>query len=47
MVVPLGDGFAEAFPGHGDQLYAFGSWRRAGLTVAGSSDAPVISAAPR
>jgi predicted amidohydrolase YtcJ len=42
----LGDGFAEAFPGHGDQLYAFGSWRRAGLTVAGSSDAPVISAAP-
>jgi hypothetical protein len=42
----LGDGFAAAFPGHGDQLYAFGSWRRAGLTVAGSSDAPVISAAP-
>jgi predicted amidohydrolase YtcJ len=42
----LGDGFAEAFPGHGDQLYAFGSWRRAGLAVAGSSDAPVISAAP-
>ena len=42
----LGDGFAEAFPGHGDDLYAFGSWRRAGLTVAGSSDAPVISAAP-
>jgi hypothetical protein len=42
----LGDGFAAAFPGRGDQLYAFGSWRRAGLTVAGSSDAPVISAAP-
>jgi predicted amidohydrolase YtcJ len=42
----LGDGFAAAFPGHEDQLYAFGSWRRAGLTVAGSSDAPVISAAP-
>jgi hypothetical protein len=42
----LGDGFAAAFPGHADQLYAFGSWRRAGLTVAGSSDAPVISAAP-
>jgi predicted amidohydrolase YtcJ len=42
----LGDGFAEAFPGRADQLYAFGSWRRAGLTVAGSSDAPVISAAP-
>jgi hypothetical protein len=42
----LGDGFAAAFPGQADQLYAFGSWRRAGLTVAGSSDAPVISAAP-
>ena len=42
----LGDGFAEAFPGRGGQLYAFGSWRGAGLTVAGSSDAPVISAAP-
>ena len=42
----LGDGFAAAFPGQADQLYALGSWRRAGLTVAGSSDAPVISAAP-
>jgi predicted amidohydrolase YtcJ len=42
----LGDGFAEAFPGHRDQLYAFGSWQRAGITVAGSSDAPVISADP-
>ena len=42
----LGDGFAAAFPGQAGQLYAFGSWRRAGLTVAGSSDAPVISAAP-
>ena len=42
----LGDGFAAAFPGRSGQLYAFGSWRRAGLTVAGSSDAPVISAAP-
>jgi predicted amidohydrolase YtcJ len=42
----LGDGFAAAFPDQADQLYAFGSWRRAGLTVAGSSDAPVISAAP-
>ena len=42
----LGDGFAAAFPGRAGQLYAFGSWRRAGLTVAGSSDAPVISAAP-
>jgi hypothetical protein len=42
----LGDGFAEAFPDHRDQLYAFGSWRRAGITVAGSSDAPVITADP-
>ncbi len=42
----LGDGFAAAFPSQADQLYAFGSWRLAGLTVAGSSDAPVISAAP-
>ncbi|HEX9353255.1 MAG TPA: amidohydrolase family protein, partial [Streptosporangiaceae bacterium] len=42
----LGDGFAAAFPGRAGQLYAFGSWRRAGLTVAGSSDAPVISASP-
>ena len=42
----LGDGFAEAFPDRHDQLYAFGSWRRAGLTVAGSSDAPVISPDP-
>jgi hypothetical protein len=36
-----------AFPGTYDQLYAIGSWRRAGLTVAGSSDAPVISPDPR
>jgi predicted amidohydrolase YtcJ len=42
----LGDGFAEAFPGQADQLYAFGSWRRAGITVAGSSDAPVITPDP-
>ena len=42
----LGDGFAAAFPDRAGQLYAFGSWRRAGLTLAGSSDAPVISAAP-
>jgi len=43
----LGDGFAEAFGARGDELYAFASWRRAGLTVAGSSDAPVITADPR
>jgi predicted amidohydrolase YtcJ len=42
----LGDGFAAAFGDRGDQLYAFGSWRRAGITVAGSSDAPVITADP-
>jgi hypothetical protein len=42
----LGDGFAAAFPGDGDRLYAFGSWQRAGITVAGSSDAPVIAADP-
>jgi hypothetical protein len=42
----LGDGFVAAFPGTCDQLYAIGSWRRAGLTVAGSSDSPVISPDP-
>jgi predicted amidohydrolase YtcJ len=43
----LGDGFAAAFPDSCDELYAFASWQRAGLTVAGSSDAPVITADPR
>jgi predicted amidohydrolase YtcJ len=43
----LGDGFAEAFGERSDQLYSFGSWQRAGITVAGSSDAPVITADPR
>jgi predicted amidohydrolase YtcJ len=42
----LGDGFAAAFGDRADELYAFGSWRRAGITVAGSSDAPVITADP-
>jgi hypothetical protein len=42
----LGDGFADAFPESSDQLYAFASWRRAGIPVAGSSDAPVITASP-
>ena len=42
----LGDGFAAAFPDRSGQLYPFASWRRAGITVAGSSDAPVISADP-
>ncbi|HMD92515.1 MAG TPA: amidohydrolase [Trebonia sp.] len=43
----LGDGFAAAFPGTSDQLYSFASWQRAGITVAGSSDAPVITPDPR
>jgi predicted amidohydrolase YtcJ len=42
----LGDGFAEAFGDRSDELYCFASWRRAGITVAGSSDAPVITADP-
>jgi predicted amidohydrolase YtcJ len=42
----LGDGFVEAFPDSCDQLYSYRSWQRAGITVAGSSDAPVISADP-
>ena len=42
----LGDGFAAAFPDRGDQLYPFGSWLRAGIAAAGSSDAPVITADP-
>jgi predicted amidohydrolase YtcJ len=42
----LGDGFAAAFGDRSDQLYAFASWQRAGITVAGSSDAPVITADP-
>ena len=42
----LGDGFAEAFGSQADQLYAFRSWQRAGITVAGSSDAPVIAPDP-
>jgi hypothetical protein len=42
----LGDGFAAAFGDCADDLYAFRSWRRAGITVAGSSDAPVITADP-
>jgi predicted amidohydrolase YtcJ len=46
FISTLGDGFAEAFGDQGDQLYAFASWQRAGLTVAGSSDAPVITADP-
>jgi hypothetical protein len=43
----LGDGFAEAFGDRRDELYSFASWQRAGITVAGSSDAPVITADPR
>ena len=46
FISALGDGFAAAFPDRDDELYAFASWQRAGLTVAGSSDAPVITADP-
>ena len=46
MLSILGDGFAEAFPERGDELYAYASWRQAGIRVAGSSDAPVITADP-
>jgi predicted amidohydrolase YtcJ len=43
----LGDGFREAFgEERGDLLYPFRSLRQAGVTVAGSSDAPVITASP-
>jgi predicted amidohydrolase YtcJ len=46
MLSILGDGFAEALPERSDELYAYASWRRAGIVVAGSSDAPVITADP-
>jgi predicted amidohydrolase YtcJ len=46
MLSILGDGFAEALPEHSDELYAYASWRQAGICVAGSSDAPVITADP-
>jgi len=46
MLSVLGDGFAEALPERRDELYAYASWRRAGIRVAGSSDAPVITADP-
>ena len=46
MLSILGDGFAEALPEHSDELYAYASWRQAGIRVAGSSDAPVITADP-
>jgi predicted amidohydrolase YtcJ len=46
MLSVLGDGFAEALPERSDELFAYASWRRAGIRVAGSSDAPVITADP-
>jgi predicted amidohydrolase YtcJ len=46
MLSILGDGFAEALPERSDELYAYASWRQAGIRVAGSSDAPVITADP-
>src|SRR5258708_10363328 len=42
MLSVLGDGFAEALPERSDELFAYGSWRRAGLRGAGSSHAPVV-----
>jgi predicted amidohydrolase YtcJ len=43
----LGDGFLEAFGEQkGQLLYPFGSLRRAGVMLAGSSDAPVVTAEP-
>ena len=43
----LGDGFIASFgPARAQDLYPFRSMRRAGLVVAGSSDAPVIGASP-
>jgi predicted amidohydrolase YtcJ len=42
----LGDGFAAAFGERSGQLHPFRSWLGAGMTVAGSSDAPVITADP-
>jgi predicted amidohydrolase YtcJ len=46
MLSILGDGFAEALPERSDELFGYASWRRAGIRVAGSSDAPVITADP-
>ena len=46
MLSILGDGFAEALPERSDELFAYASWRQAGIRVAGSSDAPVITADP-
>lgn len=44
----LGDGFLEAFgPERSADLYPFASLRDEGITVAGSSDAPVVTADPR
>lgn len=43
----LGDGFLEAFgPERAPDLYPFASLRDVGVLVAGSSDAPVVTAAP-
>src|SRR6202043_1464935 len=46
MLSVLGDGFAEALPERSDELFAYASWRRTGIRVAGSSDAPVITGDP-
>ena len=42
----LGDGFAEAFGDQADLLYAFRSWQRAGITVAGLLRRPGHHAGP-
>src|SRR5260221_13451699 len=46
MLSVLGDGFAEALPERSDELFAYRSGRRAGIRVAGSLEAPVITPAP-
>ncbi|MEZ0239326.1 MAG: amidohydrolase [Chloroflexota bacterium] len=47
FLAPLGDGYVEAFGLARTQgLYPFASLLREGVLVAGSSDAPVISASP-
>jgi hypothetical protein len=38
MLSVLGDGFAEALPERSDELFAYGSWRRAGIRVAGCAE---------
>jgi len=47
FIAPLGEGYLEAFgPARCEGLYPYASLRDDGILVAGSSDAPVISASP-